>query len=262
MKALFVSHGAPTLLHDDVPARAFLQALPQRLPRPRAIVVVSAHHVRDPVTLGASASWQEWHDFGGFPDALYREHYRPPGDPALAAALARGLREQGFAAQLEEDGRLDHGAWVPLKLAWPAADVPVVTLALSAGLDSAGHLALGAALGRVLPDDVLLLASGSSTHNLREVFSHGMADPAEGYVREFNDWVIAASAEPLPGRLADWLQQAPHARRAHPSIEHFLPLLVARGAAGVQAGVEVWHDSVTFGVLGMHALAFAAAQDT
>ncbi|MBE9608096.1 dioxygenase family protein [Chitinilyticum piscinae] len=256
MPALFVSHGAPTLLFDAVPARDFLRGLPARLPRPRAIVLVSAHDLQSQLMVGTAAQWQEWHDFGGFPAELYAQRYRPPGDPELAAHLISGLRAGGLDAVGSQKGLLDHGAWVPLKLAWPDADIPVVTLSLAGNLDSAGHLRIGQVLAGCLPEDVLLLASGSMTHNLREVF--GMTDAASGsdYVSEFAAWVMQAAAADLPGELAQWQQRAPHARRAHPSPEHFLPLLVARGAAGVRAEVECWHDSATFGVLGMHALAF------
>lgn len=256
LPTLFVGHGAPTLLHDAVPARDFLATLAARLPLPRAILVVSAHNVRQTSRVGISAHWQEWHDFGGFPAALYEERYRPAGTPELGLQLVSGLREQGFDVAAEDDGRLDHGAWVPLKLAWPQANVPVITLSLSSGLDSAGHLRLGQALAAVLPDDVLLLASGSMTHNLREVFSHDMDAAADPYVAAFSDWVAQAAAADLPGELAQWQTRAPNARRAHPTIDHFLPLLVARGAAGARATVERWHDSTTFGVLGMQALAF------
>ena len=256
--SIFVSHGSPTLPLDDVPARAFLRGLGARLPRPGAIVAVSAHTVARGVQVGSAPRLHAVHDFGGFPEALYRLRYDPPGDPALAERLARRLSGAGFGpvAATAIDG-LDHGIWVPLSQAWPRADVPVVVVSLDARMDPAMHLALGRALRGLDAEGVLVIGSGSVTHNLRDVFAGGRAidAPVEPYARAFADWV---SARVRDGDATALLQghDAPHAGRAHPTPEHYLPLLVAAGAGG--AG-EVLHESFTFGVLGMHAYAFRPA---
>jgi len=256
--AIFVSHGSPTLPLDDVPARAFLRALGARLPRPRAIVAVSAHTVARGVLVGSAPRMHAVHDFGGFPDALYQLQYDPPGDPALAIRIAHRLRDAGLAPVGEAtiDG-MDHGIWVPLSLIWPQADVPVVVVSLDAGMDPAMHLALGRALRGLDTEGVLVLASGSITHNLRDLFAGGRTLEAqpEPYARAFADWVSAQVAAGDTAALGRW-EAAPYARRAHPSAEHFVPLLVA---AGVGVVGELLHDSYTFGVLGMHAYAFHAA---
>jgi 4,5-DOPA dioxygenase extradiol len=172
--SLFVSHGAPTLPLDDVPARAFLRGLGGALPKPRAIVAISAHTVARGVLVGSAPRMHAVHDFGGFPDALYRLRYDAPGDPALAARLATRLRDAGIAPLGEAtiDG-LDHGIWVPLSQMYPEADVPVVVVSLDARMDAATHLAIGRALRGLDAEGVLVFASGSVTHNLRDVFGGG-----------------------------------------------------------------------------------------
>jgi 4,5-DOPA dioxygenase extradiol len=256
--ALFVSHGSPTLPLDDVPARAFLRGLGPHLPRPRAIVAVSAHTVACGVLVGSAPRMHAVHDFGGFPEALYRLRYDPPGDPALATRVAYRLRDAGLAPVGEStiEG-MDHGIWVPLSLIRPQADVPVVVVTLDARMDPAMHLAIGRALRGLDAEGVLVLASGSITHNLRDVFAGGRTLEAapEPYAREFADWVSARVAAGDTAALARW-ETGPNARRAHPSAEHFVPLLVA---AGVGDEGETLHESYTFGVLGMHAYAFRAA---
>jgi 4,5-DOPA dioxygenase extradiol len=256
--SLFVSHGAPTLPLDDVPARAFLRGLGAALPKPRAIVAISAHTVARGVLVGSAPRMHAVHDFGGFPDALYRLRYDAPGDPALATRVAARLREAGIAPLGEAtiDG-LDHGIWVPLSQMFPEADVPVVVVSLDARMDPAMHVAIGRALRGLDAEGVLVFASGSVTHNLRDVAAGGReiaAAPAP-YAVEFTDWVGSRIAPGDTEGLAHW-DAAPHARRAHPTAEHFVPLLVAAGTGG--AG-ETLHESFTFGVLGMHAYGFEAA---
>jgi 4,5-DOPA dioxygenase extradiol len=258
LASIFVSHGSPTLPLDDVPARAFLRELGAGLPKPRAIVAISAHTVARGVLVGSAPRMHAVHDFGGFPEALYRLRYDPPGDPALAARVARRLREAGIGpvGEASIDG-LDHGIWVPLLQMLPQADVPVVVVSLDARMDAAMHLAIGRALRGLDAEDVLVLASGSVTHNLRDVFGggHAIDAPPVPYAVEFTDWVGARVAAGDTEGLERW-DTAPHARRAHPSPEHFVPLLVAAGVGG--AGGTL-HGSFTFGVLGMHAYGFPAA---
>ena len=256
--SIFVSHGSPTLPLDDVPARAFLRDLGARLPKPRAVVAVSAHTVARGVLVGSVPRMHAVHDFGGFPEALYRLRYDPPGDPALASRVARRLAVAGVAPVGEAtiDG-LDHGIWVPLSQMWPQADVPVVVASLDAGMDPVTHLSVGRALRGLHEEGVLVIGSGSVTHNLRDVFAGGRTidAPVAPYARAFADWVSAQVRSGDAAALARW-QEAPHADRAHPSAEHYLPLLVAAGAG--EAG-RALHDSFTFGVLGMHAYAFGPA---
>jgi len=253
--SVFVSHGAPSLPLDDVPARSFLRELGARLPRPSAIVAVSAHTIARGIVVGSAPRMHAVHDFSGFPDALHRLRYDPPGDPALASEVAARLVSDGIAPVAETviDG-LDHGIWVPLSLMFPEADVPVVVVSLDARMDGPMHVAVGRALGGLHRDGVLVLGTGSVTHNLREVFAGAPDAPVAPYAVAFADWVSSRVEAGDVDALQSWQTLAPHAHRAHPTPEHFMPLLVAAGAGG--AGT-VLHRSFTFGVLGMHAYAFA-----
>jgi 4,5-DOPA dioxygenase extradiol len=236
---LFVSHGSPTLVFDDVPARDFLRGLAPTMARPTAIVVASAHWETRMPAVNAVAMNETIHDFGGFPDILYQQRYPAPGDPALAARIAGLLSEAGLPAVIDTARGLDHGAWVPLLLAWPAADIPVLQVSLQTPLGPAHHYRLGQALRPLTEDGVLVIGSGSFTHDLRSVAWQGPQDEPD-WVTEFADWTTAALAE---GRVDD-----------HPTEEHFLPLFVALGAGGTRAARL--HTSTTFRVLRMEAFAF------
>lgn len=258
MPAVFVSHGSPTLPLDDIPARAFLGSLGTTLGKPRAVVAVSAHTIGRRTVVCSASRMKAVHDFRGFPEALYRLRYAPPGDPVLAGRVVSLLAGAGVDASgpLDADG-LDHGIWVPLLLAYPDADIPVVVVSLDAGLDAAHHLAVGRALSPLRDEGVLVLASGAATHNLAEFFG-GRPDPdapVAPYAAAFADWVTGAVARGDLDALADWQRRAPNAQRAHPTPEHFVPLLVAAGAGNGEPG-RALHESFAFGMLGMHAYAF------
>jgi 4,5-DOPA dioxygenase extradiol len=250
--AVFVSHGAPTLIIENVPARTFLAGHGRTLGKPRAIVVISAHDTAAVSVVDVAARHHAVHDFHGFPQELYRLDYAPPGDPDLASQVAAVLRRAGIAVEESANGGLDHGAWVPLKLMYPDADIPVVSLALDLSLSNARLIDVGRALAPLRQEGVLILASGSFTHNLRDI-RFGSPDVNAPYVTEFTAWMEKALLERDDAALAEWDTRAPHARRAHPTTEHFLPLLVAYGAGENTTGL---HESVTHGVLAMHAFAF------
>ncbi len=250
---LFVSHGAPTLVLDDVPARHALAELFAPSSKPAAIVVASAHWTTRAPRVDSSSTPRTIHDFSGFAPELYRVRYPAPGAPQLAARVVDALRSAGFEAELESRG-LDHGAWVPLKLAAPLADVPVFQLSLQPHLGAAHHFKLGQALAPLAYDDVLVLGSGSATHNLGELARPDAPPPA--WVREFDEWLDATLARGDVKALVDYRVRAPHAARNHPTEEHFFPLLVALGAAGPTPRPRKLHSSFTFGVLSMAAFAF------
>lgn len=254
---IFVSHGSPTLIFDDVPARDFLMQLGKAHPRPKAILAVSAHWETLAPRITASPATPTIHDFGGFPEVMYQQQYPAPGDPALAARIKAMLDAAGLPATLDPARGLDHGVWVPLKLAWPQADIPVLQLSLQTHLGPAHHLRLGEALHSLAQDGVLILGSGSLTHDLRSVSWRGPNEEPD-WVKSFGDWVNQALAEGRVGDLMNYRSLAPNAARNHPTEEHFLPLFVALGAAGANARMERLHTSVTFSVLRMDAFAFAA----
>ncbi|HAY07963.1 MAG TPA: class III extradiol ring-cleavage dioxygenase [Hyphomonas sp.] len=252
---VFVSHGSPTLLFDEVPARDFLRALGPSLPRPKAILVVSAHWETNIPAVNAVAVNKTIHDFGGFPQILFDQRYPAPGDPALADRIAGLIAGAGFPVGIDTARGLDHGAWVPLKLMYPANDIPVLQLSVQTHLGPAHHLRLGEALRPLTDEGVLILASGSFTHDLRSVSWRG-PNEAPDWVTEFADWMTTTLAEGRVDDLVNYRRLAPHAARNHPTEEHILPLFLALGAGGLHA--QMLHASLTFSVLRMDAYAFAA----
>ncbi|WP_024891187.1 DODA-type extradiol aromatic ring-opening family dioxygenase [Luteimonas huabeiensis] len=254
--ALFLSHGSPMLAVEDSPAGRFLDGLGARLPRPSAILVASAHFTAAPFLVGAAGAPATIHDFGRFPDALFRIRYPAPGAPALAEAAVRRLREAGIAAAPWPDQGLDHGVWVPLRRMYPDADVPVVPVSVNPRADAAAHFALGRALGGLRDDGVLVIGSGGFVHNLGDLVWTDRDAPMPAWASAFAGWMRARlEAGDLPA-LLDWAQRAPEAHRAHPTVEHLLPLFVALGAAGDAPRVETLHRSHEFGSLALDAFAF------
>ena len=259
LSPLFVSHGAPTLAIEPGQAGDMLARLGSGLPRPRAILVVSAHW-EAPASVVSAAPWPRTiYDFYGFPSELYSLCYPAPGDPELASRVAGLLARSNLACETSADRGLDHGAWIPLRFLYPQADVPVTQLALSPARGAAWHLELGRALAPLARDGVLVLGSGGLTHNLREFRAHAPDDDAPAWVREFADWAAAAMATGDHAVLADYRRRAPHAVRNHPTEEHFLPLLVALGAAGEGATGTRIPGGVTYGVLSMDAFVMQPA---
>jgi 4,5-DOPA dioxygenase extradiol len=258
LPALFVSHGAPTFPLTDAPARLFLEQLADRLPeRPRAILVISAHWETAAPQITATAINDTIHDFYGFPKELYELRYPAPGSTGLGDRVAALIEAAGGTAARDSARGLDHGAWVPLRLIYPDADIPVVQLSVQSARGPEYHYRLGKLLAPLREEGVLIVASGSFTHDLssfREYF-HALHAPAPAWVDEFADWMIAAIDE---GRVADLLayrERAPQAHRNHPTEEHLLPLFVALGA-GAGGKSEHLHRSTTHGVLRMDAFAF------
>lgn len=254
---LFVSHGAPTIVLDDTPARRFLETFAASLPRPRAILVVSAHFERAEPTLTGSLAPPTIHDFGGFPAAMYAMRYPAPGAPELAARAAGLIRAAGFQAHVDPTHGFDHGVWTPLKLLFPHADIPVVALSVDPSGGPRAHVELGRALAPLRDEDVLIIGSGAATHDLAAFFRGGFrADsPAPDWVADFADWLAAAIADGRTDDLVDYRTKAPHGVRNHPTEEHILPLFVALGAADGSTGRRA-HASFDHGVLAMDAFVF------
>jgi 4,5-DOPA dioxygenase extradiol len=256
LPSLFVSHGAPTFALTPGQIGAQLGEFGRQLGRPQAVLVVSPHWSTYGLRVATTAQPHTVHDFSGFDAALYRLQYPAPGHPALAARTLEVLRAHGWHAEADAGQGLDHGAWVPLLHLYPQADVPVFQVSLPARLDGAGALALGRALAPLADEGVLVVGSGSLTHNLHE-FRAGEHASAP-YVQAFTAWVREALMSGDHTRLQHTLEQAPHAQRAHPSAEHFWPLLVAAAAAGPQAGATPLDGGVRYGVLSMDAFIFGA----
>ncbi|MCY0095449.1 DODA-type extradiol aromatic ring-opening family dioxygenase [Hoeflea ulvae] len=256
MPALFLSHGSPDTAIADTDAAAWLKQLAAELPRPRAIVVASAHfEVTGSVAVSADPHPETIHDFGGFAPELYAIQYPAPGDPALAQRIATDLQAAGFSARAVARRGFDHGVWVPLKLAYPEADIPVVSVSVDPAQGPEHHFKLGQALAGLGADGVLVIGSGSFTHNLGEAFKalrsgqRQLAVP--GWVQQFADWMNDKIAAGDIAALLDYRRLAPFAAQNHPTDEHLLPLFVALGAAGEAGRAQLVHDSAEFGVLAM-----------
>ena len=252
--SLFISHGAPTYAIEPGLAGAQLREVGRLLGKPRAIVVVSPHWMTNGVEISATDCPPTIHDFGGFPRELYSLQYQAPGSPTLARDLKGQLERQGITATLDTQRGLDHGAWVPLLHLYPEADVPVVQVSLPLDSDELSAYALGKALAPLAKEDVLIIGSGSLTHNLHEV---RMGETkAASYAQAFTAWVRQAVLDGDTIRLTKVLALAPHAARAHPTLEHFLPLLVAAGASYQAKSVTVIEGGIQHGVLAMESYVF------
>lgn len=260
LPALFVSHGAPLFALEagtSGPAlHAWAQTLTQGLPpaQPlRGVVVMSPHWMARSPAVMTTAQPSTWHDFGGFPAALYQLQYPAPGHPALAQEVLALLQGAGIDAQPDDKRPFDHGAWVPLMHLFPQANVPVVQVALPTSAGPKEVYAMGAALQSLRAQGVLVMGSGSMTHNLAEFFGPG--EPVSPYVTEFSRWIEDALQRGDTQALLDYRSQAPHAHRAHPTEDHFLPLFFALGAAGTSARPHYLTREVMYGMLAMDSFA-------
>ena len=256
LPGIFVSHGAPTLLLDKGPTPDFLAGLGPMLPPPRAIVCISAHWETTSPRVTGATRLATIHDFYGFPEALYRMHYPAPGDPALAEKIATLLREAEFTVGIDESRGLDHGAWVPLMLAYPAADVPFVQLSIQPQRDARHHLEIGKALRTLRAEGVLIMGSGGATHNLAEFRAQAIDAAPPDYVVAFDTWLEETITNGREQMLLSYEHEAPSARRNHPTTEHFLPLFVPLGAATPGVHGRQLHGAFTYGVLSMAAYAW------
>ncbi len=264
LPSIFLSHGSPMIALEPGEAGAFMRRLGHAIDatfgRPAAIVAASAHTLaREPVLLAASRH-EAIHDFGGFPQELYALRYDAPGAPELAPRVASLLTSAGLPVHLADQGGLDHGIWTALRFLYPEGDVPVLPLALVATQPPAMQFELGRALGSLRAEGVLVLGTGSITHNLRRLSMGSMRVPAEQpeipESAAFRDWMYGHSQVRDWPALFDYRRRAPYAVDMHPTDEHLLPWFVAAGAGG-EASVPVrMHASVTHGALGMDAYAF------
>jgi 4,5-DOPA dioxygenase extradiol len=258
---LFISHGSPMIALEPGAAGAFLQrlgpAIDAAFGRPKAILMLSAHTLaREPVALAAPRH-EAVYDFGNFDQRLFALRYDAPGAPALAERVAALTK----AHRLPQGG-LDHGIWTALMYLYPHADVPVLPLGWSPRESPAALFALGQQLAPLADDGVLIVGTGSITHNLRRVFERGLHDAGQPEIAEskaFRAWMLEKSSTRNWDALFDYRALAPHAVDMHPSDEHLLPWYIAAGAGGRDAAPQRLHESVTFGALGMDTYAFGAA---
>jgi 4,5-DOPA dioxygenase extradiol len=256
LPTLFLSHGSPLHAIDPGGAGRAWRAIADSLPRPRAVLMISAHWETSRLTLTSRGKHDTIHDFGGFPAELYRLRYDAPGSPGLASEAASLLRDAGHEPALDPDRGLDHGAWVPLRWMYPDTDVPVVQLSVQTTLGARHHLAVGESLRPLADDDVLVIGSGHVTHNLRDWALHRRDPQPMAYALHFAEWLRSMLESNDREALVAWRSLAPDAVRAHPTEEHFLPLFVALGAAGRVIKSERVYSAVEGAALSMDAYSF------
>lgn len=240
------------MLEPESGLHRFLAGLGGQLPRPAAVLAVTAHWETRAPAVGAATAPETIHDFYGFPDALYDLDYPAPGAPDAAGAAVRALADAGIDAALDSTRGFDHGTWVPLKLMYPDADIPVAQISVQPALGGAWHVALGRALAPLRAQGVMVMGSGSAVHNLRLLRRY--APDVDPWACAFQDWLSAAVTEGRADDLANYRHLAPDAVKAHPSDEHLMPLLVAAGAGGDKG--RVLHSGMEHGTLGTAAYIF------
>ena len=256
LPALFISHGAPTLPLEDSPARHFIAGLGADLPKPRAILAVSAHWETARPTVSAAERPETIHDFSGFPQALYRLRYPAPGAPELAGRVVELLEGIGIKTDIDADRGLDHGAWTPLLLMYREADIPVTQLSIQPHEGPEHHKRIGEALRPLRDEGVLVVASGSATHNLREFRGNARESEPASWAVAFGEWLAETIEQGRAQELLSYRSRAPEAVRNHPTDEHLLPIFVAAGAGTPGAPGKRIHSSYAYGVIGMDAYRF------
>lgn len=244
LPALFISHGAPTLAIEQSATTSALARIGQNLPKPRAIIIMSAHWQSPKLEISSNPQPKTWHDFSGFSPELYELQYPAVGQPALAESLAHQLTARGITCSINPMRACDHGVWAPLRHLYPQADVPIVQMSLPQHYDSIACYQLGAQLARLREEQILVIGSGSITHNLQAL--RWQADSTDQTAKDFKLWLLQHIKADIPTAL-DW-QQYPDYKDIHPSDEHLLPLFFALGAG---QRVSVVHQSMAHHSLGM-----------
>jgi 4,5-DOPA dioxygenase extradiol len=263
LPTLFISHGPPDLLVTDCPSQKFLQMLGKKMPAPSGIIVVSAHWQCDQLTISNNEWPRTVYDFGpGFNEALYRMDYPAHGSSEIVDEIQDCLNRQSIDSQIVHDQGLDHGAWIPLKLMYPKADIPIVQISLMKEESATTHWRTGRALASLRLKNYLLIGSGSITHNLKdamESFTTKEAIATPDYATTFCQWLDRQVQTRRIEQLLDWLNMAPESRRVHPTDEHFLPFFFALGAAGPDWQGKLEHQSFLYSTIGMGAYSFSSS---
>lgn len=255
--AIFVPHGAPTFALRPGAAGAALTSMAKSLPLPRAIIIVSAHWDTNVPTVGFAERPETIYDFWGFPDALYQMRYPATGCREASEEVVAAIKAAGLPVAQDASRGLDHGAWIPLRLMFPDAEVPVIPLSIQSRGGTQQAYKLGQALAPLAAKGFLVIASGNLTHNLRDYQMAAMTNgQTPAYVRQFTDWLAEhLAAHDIPA-LLDYRRQAPGGAQAHPSDEHLLPLYVALGAGGENAQSKRFHAGIDDYVIAMDAYSF------
>ncbi|EOR10551.1 DODA-type extradiol aromatic ring-opening family dioxygenase [Acinetobacter tandoii] len=247
LPGLFISHGSPMLALNPEQVGPALQRLSSNLPTPKAIVVMSAHWESQALEVNTGIRPETWHDFRGFPPALYEIRYPAPGDPQLAEDILKRLSDAGFDAHANNSRPRDHGVWMPLLHMFPNADIPVVEISLPMHMSAEQIYQIGQALSVLREQQVLLIGSGSITHNLSELSWHGESQDVPIWASTFRNYVVQKLSHQDYEAVLDW-NSIPYVQRNHPTLEHFAPLFFAMGTG---KRFNIVHSSFTMGSLGM-----------
>lgn len=255
--AVFISHGSPMVAVERGPFQDALAAF-GRLARPSAIVAISAHWGSSTsVSISAPERYETIHDFGGFPPALYELTYSPPGSPELALRIAGLLNSAGWTSEITSTRGLDHGVWIPLRLMYPEASIPVVQLSVPLDATPQQLYDLGTTLRPLRSENIMIFGSGGIVHNLR-MFRGGPVDqPVEPWVREFDDWFKVKLEQRKIVDLIGYRELAPQAELAVPTFEHFAPVFIVLGAAPDSDKIEIIFEGFQYGALSMRSFAIA-----
>ncbi len=249
----FISHDDPNqVVNKNHSSYKFLNKLAKSISKPKAILCISAHWERSKATISGADKLETIHDFYGFPESFYQLDYQPPGNPALANEIKELLVAQGIASQIDSKRGIDHGAWCVLMPLFPNADVPILQLSINPNQSAKKHFELGEALRPLREKGVLIIGSGTMTHNLsewRRGFTYDM--PIEPYAKAFRDWVSEKIENQHYEQLVEYKDKAPYASRCHPTPDHILPLFVAAGAAVEADQARLIDDSYIYGSFSM-----------
>lgn len=249
LSTFYVSHGSPMMPLEDIPVRDFFATWTERYPtRPKAILAISAHWDTHEPAVNVVSKNSTIHDFYNFPRELYQLQYTPPGAPDVARRVKALLQRAGFSTVLEDPKRgLDHGSWTPLMLMYPEADIPVFQLSIQSHKSGKHHYDLGRALAPLRDEGVLIFASGTSVHNLRELQRSSRSGAPTVWAKAFDGWLDDVLLNNKHEEAVEW-EKAPYARKAHPHPDHLLPVYVALGAAGEQCKAEKIYEEFTMGL--------------
>jgi 4,5-DOPA dioxygenase extradiol len=255
--AIFVSHGSPMVALERGPFQDALAEFGRKV-RPQAIVAISAHwDSSTSVLINTAERYETTHDFGGFPRALYELEYSPPGSPELAQRTSGLLSAAGWKSEMISSRGLDHGVWIPLRLMYPEADIPVVQVSVPLDLTPQQLYDVGKTLKPLRSENTMIFGSGGIVHNLR-MFRGGPIDqPVEPWVKEFDDWFKDKLAQNQIADLLRYRELAPHAELAVPTFEHFAPVFIVLGAASGSKKVECIFEGFQYGALSMRSFAIA-----
>lgn len=246
LPGLFISHGSPMLAIHPEQIGPALQRLNFNLPQPKAIVVMSAHWESNALEVNTGVRPATWHDFRGFPQELYEIRYPAPGHPQLAEKILHILNQAGFQALANDSRPHDHGVWMPLLHMYPNADIPVIDISLPLHMSSKDIYKIGQVLAPLRTEQVLLIGSGSITHNLREIQWHAANTPTPAWCSTFRNYVVSKLHHNDFDAVLDW-ENIPHVMRNHPTLEHLAPLFFAMGTGN---RFNIVHHSFSMGALG------------